>query len=115
MSNRDEWDLDSAMAILQHQTVDAKLWAEAVEWLLLYGPPEIQELLAEASATATHESFPELEPTGYTRNGQPCYDIKAIAQSLNISEQEAKEIITKKEFTHSTRYFIDKDETFKLQ
>ncbi len=115
MSHQHEWDLESAMAVLQHQTVDAKLWAEAVEWLLLYGPPEIQELLAQASTTATSESFPELKATGYTRDGQPCYDIKAIARSLNINEEEAKEIIARKEFDHETRYFYDKKETYKVQ
>lgn len=115
MSHQHEWDLESAMAVLQHQTVDAKLWAEAVEWLLLYGPPEIQELLAQASTTATNESFPELKATGYTRDGQPCYDIKAIARSLNISEKEATEIIAQKEFDHDTRYFYDKKETYKVQ
>ena len=42
MELKDTWDVDSAMQILQHQTVDAKLWAEAVEWLILYGPDEIR-------------------------------------------------------------------------
>ena len=32
---KQEWTVDSAMEILQHPTVDSKLWAEAVEWLLL--------------------------------------------------------------------------------
>ena len=41
MDFKDEWDLDTALKVVQNKTVDSKLWAEAVEWLLLYGPPEI--------------------------------------------------------------------------
>ena len=39
MQAKDLWDLESAMKVLTHDSVDSKLWAEAVEWLILYGPP----------------------------------------------------------------------------
>ena len=42
----EQWTVESAMRIVQHPTVDSELWASAVEWLLLHGPPEIRELLA---------------------------------------------------------------------
>jgi len=102
MQFKELWDLESAMKVLEHDTVDSKLWAEAVEWLILYGPPEIQKLLIEASTTATNSSFPGLTPSHYTPSGQPVYDVKALADSLGISEQEVKKILEEKEKTHET-------------
>ena len=97
MEFRDLWDLESAMQILEHKTVDSKLWAEAVEWLLHYGPPEIRQMLLEASEIATGTTFPELKPTHYTPDGQPCYDISALAKSLGITEEQTREILRRKE------------------
>ncbi len=91
MNFKDHWDLDTAMEILQNKTVDSKLWAEAVEWLLLYGPPEIVALLLKASSQATDTTFPELQPLTYTQDGQPFYDVKEIAATLGISEDEVRE------------------------
>ena len=102
MQFKELWDLESAMKVLEHDTVDSKLWAEAVEWLMLYGPPEIQELLIEASTTATNSSFPGLTPSHYTPSGQPVYDVKVLADSLGISEDEVKKILEDKERTHAT-------------
>ncbi len=65
-----EWTLESALAVLEHPTVDSKLWAEA-EWLLVYGLPDIRELLTAASGHATRASFPELKPQGYARTAAP--------------------------------------------
>lgn len=107
MKFRDEWDLDTALKILQNKTVDSKLWAEAVEWLLVYGPPELVSLLLEASAHATDNSFPKLRPATYTHDGQPCYDIKEVARSLGITEEAAREIIAEKERMHETTRFFD--------
>ena len=83
-----QWTLESALAVLEHPTVDSKLWAEAVEWLLVYGPPEVRELLTAASGHATRASFPELKPQGYGPDGSPCYDIGDLARSLGISEED---------------------------
>ncbi len=107
MEFKDYWDLNTAMEILQNKTVDSKLWAEAVEWLLLHGPPEIVSLLLKASNQATDRTFPELQIRNYTNDGQPCYDIKEMARSLGISEQEALEIIARKEMFHKTAHFFD--------
>ena len=105
------WDLESAMQVLANDTVDSKLWAEAVEWLILYGPPEIQELLINASKTATSSSFPELKPSHYTSEGEPCYDIGELARSLGIDEEEAQEILKKKDQEHQLLHVIDEDDT----
>jgi hypothetical protein len=97
MEFKDLWDLESAMQVLAHDTVDSKLWADAVEWLIHNGPPEIKKILMEASAQATNSSFPELTPSHYDTNGQPCYDVAQLAKSLNISENEVKKILQQKE------------------
>lgn len=94
------WDVDSAMQILASSTADAKLWAEAVEWLMLYGPPEIQKLLLDASNMATSKAFPELQPTHVTPDGRPVYNVKELAQTLGIREDEVKEILKRKELEH---------------
>ncbi len=112
---KEQWTLEAAMEILRHPTVDSRTWAEAVEWLLLYGPPDIRQLLQQASGHATSESFPELRPTGFTPDGQPCYDIADIARSLNISEEEAAMMVAEKEARHGIRQLFGRDETHKIQ
>jgi hypothetical protein len=111
MESKDLWDLESAMQVLSHDSVDSKLWAEAVEWLILYGPPEVRQLLIDASTTATNSSFPDLKPSHYTADGQACYDIGEFAKSLGIKEEEAKKILQKKEEEHQLQQFIDEDDT----
>lgn len=110
-----EWDLATAMEILNHPTVDSKTWAEAVEWLLVYGPPEVQELLQQASSHATMESFPHLEPIGFGKDGTPCYSLEQLADSLGISEEEAEAILEKKEKKHGMRHLVDPEDTAPLQ
>lgn len=109
MDTKDLWDLESALKVLTHDSVDSKLWAEAVEWLILYGPPEIRQLLLNASATATSTLFPELTPSHYTPDGQPCYNIAELAASLNLTEEETKEILRKKEQEHQLSQLLDND------
>jgi hypothetical protein len=115
MALKDEWDIDSAMQVLQHQTVDAKLWSEAVEWLILFGPEEIRELLLNSSGVATHECFPDLKAKGYAADGQPCYKVEDLAKNLDIKEGEAREMIQEKEKRHDLHHFIDEEDTMKVQ
>ena len=110
-----EWDLEMAMAVLENKTVDSETWAEAVEWLLLYGPPHIQQLLGKASDTATNECFPELKPTGYSADGQPVYDLQDIANSLGITKEEAAQKLAEKEMKQGVRHLFDESETYKIQ
>ena len=112
---RQEWDTETAMEILNHPTVDSKVWAEAVEWLLVYGPQEIQEMLKQASGHATMESFPELDPLGYGKDGTPCYSLSQLASSLSISEEEAEAIISEKEQKHGMLHRVDNSDTTLLQ
>ncbi len=110
-----EWTVESAIEILAHPTVDSKVWSEAVEWLMVYGPPEIQEMLQHASGFATSREFPELKAQGFTRDGQPVYSVADVAQVLNISEEEAAEIIAEKQQKHGLQQFFDEMETRKVQ
>ncbi len=109
MENKSLWDLESAMQVLAHDSVDSKLWADAVEWLIANGPPEIRDLLLEASAMATQTSFPELTPSHFDLNGKPVYNVKELAQSLNMKEEEVKEILRQKEATLSAREIFGDD------
>lgn len=110
MKNKDLWDLDSAMRVLQHKTVDAKLWSEAVEWLLLNGPEEIKQILLDASEIATDSTFPDLKPSHYTPEGQPYYDISALAKTLGITEEQTREILQKKDREQSGEQEIKIDQ-----
>ena len=110
MEAKDLWDLETALKVLAHDSVDSKIWAEAVEWLILYGPLEIRQLLLDASMTATLSSFPELKPTHFTADGQACYDIGQLAQSLGIDQEEARKIIEQKEAEHQLLQMFNDDE-----
>lgn len=110
-----QWNLEAALEILQHPTVDSRLWAEAVEWLLIFGPPEIREMLQQASGQATEGCFPELKAQRYAPDGSPCYDIAELAQALEISEEEARTQLQELEIKHGRRHGFEEDETSGLQ
>ncbi|MCP3892125.1 MAG: hypothetical protein GY702_25125 [Desulfobulbaceae bacterium] len=112
---RQQWNIETALEILQHPTVDSEIWAEAAEWLILYGPPEIQELLQQASGHATQQNFPELKPFGFDKEGNPCYSVSQLAKEMGISEEDALESIAKKEEKHGVQHLIEEDETTTLQ
>lgn len=107
MEFKDLWDVESAMKVLGHKTVDSKLWAEAVEWLMLYGPAEIRQLLLDSSLMATRSSFPELKPSTFTVDGQPCYQLDDLARALQMDEERAREILKRKEAEHGQLPFAD--------
>lgn len=111
MEFKDQWDLDTALKIVQNKTVDSKLWAEAVEWLLMYGPPEVVSILLQASGYATDQAFPEMLPS-YTHDGTPVYDAAELAKSLDIPEEEVKRILKDKKQSEKLFQFINnKNET----
>lgn len=112
---KDSFTLDNALYILQHPTVDSKIWAEAVEWLLLYGPADIQEILLSASDSATASCFPDLKVTGYSENGEPVYDVDALAGALGISVDEAQEILERKLKNHGGHQRLTANGLAKLQ
>lgn len=110
-----QWDTEMAMTVLANKTVDSETWAEAVEWLMLYGPPHIQEILSQASSAATNEYFPDLKPTGYSPDGKPLYDVEALAQALNISKEEALAKLQEKEAKQETQHLFAEEDSHKIQ
>lgn len=112
---KDEWDLGMALQILHSETVDSKLWADAVKWLFLFGPPAIREMISQASSMATDKFFPELFPIGYTDEGEPLYDVKKLAQSLGMSEEEALAKMTELETEHDIQSLYDASAAHKIQ
>ena len=107
MEFKDEWDLDTALKVVQNKTVDSKLWAEAVEWLLFYGPPEIVSILLQASGHATEKVFPEVQAADVTDDGQPVYDATQLAHSLGMSVDEVRKILNDKEKAHKMVHFFN--------
>jgi hypothetical protein len=112
---KDEWDLGMALQVLHSETVDGKVWSEAVKWLFLFGPPAIREMISQASSMATGEFFPELAPIGYTEQGEPLYDIKKLAESLGMSEEEALAKMAELEAEHEIQSLYDAPEARKIQ
>ncbi|MBU0682583.1 MAG: hypothetical protein KKD73_14290 [Proteobacteria bacterium] len=109
-----QWNTEMAMSIMANKTVDSETWAEAVEWLMLYGPPHIQEILNQASHVATSEHFPELKPSGYNPDGTPLYDVQALAKALNISAEDILEKLHKKEEEQETRHLFAEEDSLKI-
>jgi len=109
MDFQSHWDLDTALKVVQNKTVDSKLWAEAVEWLLLYGPPEVVSILLQASGHATEHVYPELESTNYTHDGSAVYDVTKLAKSLGLSEDEIRKIIKQREESDQMVHFLGDD------
>jgi hypothetical protein len=107
MDFKEQWDLDTALKIVQNKTVDSKLWAEAVEWLLLYGPPEVVSILLQASGHATEQVFPELTGEEYSGDGQVTFNVTRLAQALGLDEEEIRTIIRKREKSEKMVHFFD--------
>jgi hypothetical protein len=115
MDFKKSWTEKAALKVLKHPSVDSEIWAEAVEWLMIHGSQEIRDILLAASGNATTKCFPDLQPESYSKDGQPCYDITALATSLGVEEDEVREILQKKEKDHGVRHSLDTDETYKIQ
>jgi len=73
---------------------------------MLFGPPEIKEILFRASGIATETYFPELQPIYRDPEGKPYYDVAVLARALGLSEEEAQEIIRRRESEHQMQHLI---------
>lgn len=112
---KDQWNLEMALEVLQSQTVDSKVWADAAKWLMLYGPPEIQEIIGQASNMATHAHFPNIVPKSFNGDGQPCYDIRDIAKALDVSEEEALAELARIEDEDGIQILVENKQSRKIQ
>ena len=115
VSFKDQWNLEMALDVLKNESVDSEVWSEAAKWIMLYGPPELQEVLRQASEVATKSCFPELEPERYTESGEPCYNIEKIAEALGISKEEAMEKMAAMEDEQGVQHLFDDSETDNIQ
>lgn len=115
ISFKEQWNLEMALDVLKSETVESKTWSEAAKWILLYGPPELQELMRQASSIATSSCFPQLEPERYTESGDPCYDIEKVAEALGVTRQEALEKMSEMEYEHGIQHLYDASETENIQ
>ena len=114
-SLREEWNLGMALEVLKNKNVESKIWSEAAKWIMLYGPPELQEVMKQASQIAIKSYFPQLEPKRYTESGEPCYDIEKIAEALGITRQEAMEKMAEMEKEQGIQHLFDASETGNIQ
>jgi hypothetical protein len=115
MSFKEQWNLEMALEVLKNKNVESKIWSEAAKWIMLYGPPELQEIMRQASNIATKSCFPELEPERYSEAGYPCYDIEKIAEALGITKQEALEKMAEMEYEQGIQHLFDASDTENIQ
>ncbi len=114
-SIREQWNLEMALEVLKSKAIESKTWSEAAKWILLYGPPELQEIMRQASNIATNSFFPQLEPERYTESGDPCYDIEKVAEALGVTKQEALEKMAEMEYEQGIQHLFAGSETYKIQ
>lgn len=110
-----QWNLEMALAVFRSETIDSENWTAAAKWLLLYGPPAMQEKLRQAADFATGQCFPGLKAVDYTADGQTCYDVRALAAALGVSEEELVGKIAEMEEKQGVRHLFDSSETQKKQ
>ena len=115
VSFKEQWDLEMALEVLKNRSVESKVWSDAAKWIMLYGPPELQEVLRQASSIAINSCFPQLEPERYTDSGEPCYDINKIAEAVGVTKQEALEKIAEMENEQGVQHLFDASETENIQ
>ena len=114
-SFKEQWNLEMALEVLKNQSVESKIWSDAAKWIMLYGPPKLQEVMRQASNIATNSCFPELEPERYTESGEPCYDIEKIAEALGVTKKEALERMAEMENEQGVQHLFDASETENIQ
>ena len=112
---REQWNMEMALEVLKSKNIESRTWSEAAKWILLYGPPELQEIMRQAASIATDSSFPELKPEQYTAAGHPCYDVEKVAEALGITKQEALQKMAAMEYEQGIQHLFDSSETYKIQ
>ncbi len=111
MDFKDQWDVDTALKIVRNKGVDSELWAEAVEWLLLYGPPEVVSILLQASEHATEKVYPELtkDNENDAASDRAAFDVTRLAKSLGVDMHDIRKSGAKKDSADRVIDFSDDD------
>lgn len=115
MDFKDQWNMEMAMQVLVSDSVDSTTWAEAVKWLILYGPLELQKVLLDASGQATRAFFPELKPSAFSRDGEPLYRMDHIAEALGVNPDSMKENLENSLSETGAVLLHAEEDTFKIQ
>lgn len=111
---KEQWDLEMALAVLGSETVDGGPWAEAVKWLLLYGPPELREVLAAASSASFAQCFPGVRVSGHSDSGQPYYSLADLAEAQGIPVTEAAERLVELQSSLGVEFLIEDNRVYKV-
>lgn len=111
---KDQWNIEMALAVLASETVDGGHWAEAVKWLLLYGPPEVRTLLTSASAISFAQAFPGVRVKGHGDFGQPYYALNDLAEALGVPIEEAAERLVELQSTLNVEFLVADDRVYKV-
>lgn len=114
MDFKDQWNLEMALAVTASASVDAELWSEAIRWLLLYGPPQLRELLGEAGNSAFAQCFPGVLPRGYNEAGQPYYDLRELAAAQGVPVEELAEHLARLQETAGLELLVAGDLVYKV-
>ena len=111
---REEWNLEMAVAVLGSATIEAGPWAEAVKWLLLYGPPELREMLTAASTLSFSQCFPEVRVQGHGPTGQPYYALADLAEPLGVPVADAADRLAELQSTLGVEFLVENDRVYKV-
>lgn len=111
---KEQWNLEMALAVLGSETVDGGVWVEAVKWLLLYGPPELHEMLAAASVASFAHCFPGVRVSGHSEAGQPYYAIADLAEALGVPVEEAAERLGELQAEIGVDLLIEDDRVYRV-
>lgn len=111
---REQWNLEMALAVLGSEAVDGELWAEAVKWLLLYGPPELHAVLAAASSASFAQCFPDVRVGGHSDSGQPYYALADLADALGIPAEEVAGRLSELQSDLGVEFLVEDDRVYKL-
>lgn len=109
---KEQWNLEMALEVLGNKTVAGSLWSEAVKWLLLYGPPELRELLASASAAAFASCFPGVRVKGHGDSGQPFYALGDLAGALGVPVVETTAHLAELQSTLGVEFLVEADRVY---
>lgn len=115
MDFRDQWNIEMAMQVLVSDSIDSATWAEAVKWLILYGPIELQQVLLDASSHATGAYFPELKPAAFSREGEPLYRVDHLAEVLGADPENLKKTLDRSQAEAENVVLHEEEDTFKIQ
>jgi len=111
---KEQWNLEMALEVLGSETVAGDEWSAAVRWLLLYGPPQLKEILAEASAAAFAQCFPGVKVRGHSEAGQPYYGLEELAVAIGLSIEEVTTSLAELQASFGIELLVAGDRVYKV-